>query len=116
MLCLVRLLGDGNRQLAQQRALRQDVIHLVCERPCSRSRLPLRALCGLQFLLLVLAFQQGLAGDHPVGGNLLQTVDFPLDHIQFFRRLQELRLGFDDLLVGQAEIEERLAGSHRLAL
>ena len=52
----------------------------------------------------------------PPSSDLFQAGDLALDHVQFLRGAQELRLGFHDLLVRQPQVEQRLTGSHRLAL
>ena len=71
--------------------------------------LPLGSEDALEFLLLVLPLQEGLAGDRTVRGDLLQPGDLSLHHVQFFGGAEVLRLALDDLLVRQPQIEQRLA-------
>ena len=78
--------------------------------------LSLRPQGGLLFLLLVLAFQERLAGNDPIGGHLFQPGHFAADHVEFLDGAEELRLHLQQVFVGQADLEQRLAGLNGLAL
>ena len=90
----------------------------TCSRdsPCKSSACRCVRRSGFLFLLLVLAFQKRLAGDDPVGGHLFQPGHFAADHVEFLDGAEELRLHLQEVFVGQADLEQRLAGLNGLAL
>ena len=86
------------------------------DNPCSKRAWRSARSAGLVLLLLVLALQQGLPGDCPVAGNLLQTGHFPADHVQLLDAAEKLGLLLQEVFVRQADLKQRLPRLDRLAL
>ena len=108
--------GSPHDDAAEQAARGDDVVDLRLREPMQQDRLPLGLEDGLELLHLVLAFEDGLGGDEPLGADAFEAGDLAPDDIDFRRGLEEVGLQLDELLVGQSQFEEWLIGCDRRAL
>lgn len=107
---------DGDHQALLELAILDNPLHLLLGHPVQQQGLPLGSDRRFDLALLVLPFEELLAGHGAAGGHLFEPGDLALDDIQFLHRPQQGTLLFDQVFVGQAEVKQRPARRHRLAL
>jgi len=79
--CFDRL-GRRDRHLLKESPGVLDLVDLLLGDTVKNQRLPLRAKPGFGPLLLVLPFQQPLAGDGAAGSHFLEPGNFLFDHVK----------------------------------